>query len=312
PKPCLVMEWCAFGCLTDVLKNPDETICWPEFFSFGSQMLQSVYALHIREPPIVHRDLKSLNYLVDRYYCIKLCDFGLARMTQQKGTTIRESLAEELRNTRGTYEYLAPEIYSGEIYTAKSDIYSLAIILWEIAYRCLKREWMKPYGDLKHMIPAALYISVAKRQSRPKFPDNCPPIIRDLITGAWHQDPAQRPSIDILMSAFLATQQVYESNTTEWDALIAPPEESADVAIELPNDDDDQVRRSTSGQNPPEESDISVPESSDSSDSSGSFQQEALLSQYKALMEKFPNDLPLFERMLRRLAEKLENRSASD
>ena len=310
PKPCLVMEWCGFGSLTDVLRNPDETIAWPEFFSFGTQMLQSVYALHMREPPIVHRDLKSLNYLVDRYYCIKLCDFGLARQTQQKGTTIRESLAEELRNTRGTYEYLAPEIYSGEMYSEKSDIYSLAIILWEIVNRCLKREWMKPYGDQK-MIPAALYIGVAKRGNRPRFPDNCPTPITQLISAAWSTDPAARPTIDLMLKGFLALQELYESNTPEWDQLITPPEEPVEVAVELPNDDDDQVRKTTSSMKLLELA-ISSADQTDPAQPSSSnetLQKDALLSQYKALMEKFPNDLSLFERMLRRLAEKLENAS---
>jgi len=236
PAPSLLMEWCGRGSLTSVLSNKDETIGWNEVFKFGREMLQGVYALHMYEPPIVHRDIKSLNYLVDTHYNVKLCDFGLARLTMKTqrdasgNQVIREStsLEEELSSTRGTYEYIAPEIYGGAIYSPKSDVFSLAIIMWEIIYRCIHREYQRPYSEYKQfIIPAALYINVAKKGIRCTIPERTPPPMKAFLERCWSQDPKDRPNTAEMMEELLQLQKVYSENMNEWDQCI----------IELPSDD---------------------------------------------------------------------------
>jgi len=39
---------------------------------------------------------------------------------------------------RGTFAYCAPEVYHGQTYTPKADVYSFSIVLWELMVRCLK------------------------------------------------------------------------------------------------------------------------------------------------------------------------------
>eukprot|EP01124_Arcella_intermedia_P014365 TRINITY_DN2078_c1_g1_i2.p1 TRINITY_DN2078_c1_g1~~TRINITY_DN2078_c1_g1_i2.p1 ORF type:complete len:677 (+),score=132.36 TRINITY_DN2078_c1_g1_i2:27-2057(+) len=139
PRICLILEYCSGGALYNELKK-DTKIGWENFFQWGSEIIQGLNTLHNSDPQIVHRDLKTLNLLIDADNHIKIADFGLSRIikTEQRLST--------LSKLRGTYCYTAPEIYFGNKYTYKSDIYSLSIILWEIVTKVVKGTYVPPYS----------------------------------------------------------------------------------------------------------------------------------------------------------------------
>ncbi len=74
--------------------------------------------LHTYSPPIIHRDLKSGNLLVDGYYHVKVADFGLAKFQTDQ--------TEKNKTFCGTLLWTAPEVFSGNGYTEKADIYSFS------------------------------------------------------------------------------------------------------------------------------------------------------------------------------------------
>lgn len=76
-----------------------------------------------RELSIVHRDIKPDNIFVSANHKFKLGDFGVAR-------TIEKTMAGLSR--KGTYSYMAPEIYNGKEYGFEADIYSLGIVLYKL------------------------------------------------------------------------------------------------------------------------------------------------------------------------------------
>lgn len=81
--------------------------------------------LHSRSPPIAHRDLKSGNLLVDEDWHIKVSDFGLA---QAKLTTHAHTQV-------GTFAWMAPEVLENQPYDERADVYSFAIVMWELAVK---------------------------------------------------------------------------------------------------------------------------------------------------------------------------------
>ncbi len=90
------------------------------------EILEAVNHLHEHKPPLIHRDLKPGNILLNRKSkdrFVKIGDFGLA--------TLHEMIGQSHTSDVGTAKYIAPEVDTKE-YTTKADIYSLGAILMEL------------------------------------------------------------------------------------------------------------------------------------------------------------------------------------
>jgi serine/threonine protein kinase len=72
---------------------------------------------------IIHRDVKPDNIFLNKYDDFKLGDFGIARQLEK---------TQSVRSQKGTYQYMAPEVYRGESYNETVDIYSLGIMLYRM------------------------------------------------------------------------------------------------------------------------------------------------------------------------------------
>jgi serine/threonine-protein kinase len=75
---------------------------------------------------IIHRDIKPENIFVSRFGDFKLGDFGIARELEKTMSSLSK---------KGTYSYMAPEMYRGETYDRRVDIYSLGIVLYKLLNR---------------------------------------------------------------------------------------------------------------------------------------------------------------------------------
>jgi serine/threonine protein kinase len=58
---------------------------------------------------------------------VKVCDFGLSR-------SVNKGNLETFKKLRGTFAYCAPEVFKGESCTAKSDVFSMGIVIWELMH----------------------------------------------------------------------------------------------------------------------------------------------------------------------------------
>jgi len=139
--------------------------------------------LHSGNPPVLHRDLKSANLVLDESYTAKVCDFGLSRLKAQE---------RSMTGNCGTVQWMAPEVLANISYNEKADVYSYGIIVWEL----LSREC--PYDG---MSPIQCALAVLNRDKRPEIPKWCPPPLHALIRSCTTKDPTQRPSFEQILLA---------------------------------------------------------------------------------------------------------------
>lgn len=126
----LVYEYMPLGSLEDHLLDfqPENTpLSWCTRLKIAIGAAKGIEYLHdTANPPVIYRNLKSSNILLDYEYNAKLSDFGLAKLGPEGEKTHVPS------RVMGTYGYCAPEYHRTGHLTSKSDIYSFGVILLEI------------------------------------------------------------------------------------------------------------------------------------------------------------------------------------
>lgn len=186
PNLSIVTEYLSRGSLYRLLHRPGakEVLDERRRLSMAYDVAKGMNYLHKRNPPIVHRDLKSPNLLVDKKYTVKVCDFGLSRL---KANTFLSS-----KSAAGTPEWMAPEVLRDEPSNEKSDIYSFGVIMWEIA------TLQQPWGNLN---PAQVVAAVGFKHKRLEIPRNLNPQIAAIIEACWANEPWKRPSFASIMDS---------------------------------------------------------------------------------------------------------------
>ncbi|OQR92389.1 protein kinase [Achlya hypogyna] len=182
PNRCLVVELLPRGSLWGVLRT-SRSIDELMRIGFINDTAKGMSYLHNFQPPILHRDLKSPNLLVDRNYAIKISDFGLSRV---------KAHVQTMTGNCGTVQWMAPEVLGNQKYTEKADVFSFGIVIWE----CVTGEC--PYDGMTQ-IQAAL--GVLNRNLRPVVPKTCPPFLAQLMKACWARQPELRPSFLQIVSA---------------------------------------------------------------------------------------------------------------
>ncbi|EGG23797.1 ankyrin repeat-containing protein [Cavenderia fasciculata] len=227
PRLCMVMENCGRGSLYHVMNNEKYDIGWDSTFRFAIETARGIECLHKWNPQIVHRDLKSLNLLVNDKWEVKVCDFGLSRFNTG-------SNMETLTKMRGTFAYCAPEVYFGEQFSVKSDVYSIGMILWELVTRCINCRYERPFSEFKNLQhDFQIIIQTAKRGLRPTIPPACPANFAALINNCWDAKFENRPTCTDIVSALQTLETEYKSNKDLWEKAIKP------LPIKPNGDDDD-------------------------------------------------------------------------
>jgi len=210
PRLCMVMEYCARGSLFKVLKDDKLDFDWKRGIEICNEMTAGLLALH--KSNIYHRDLKSLNLLVTQEWHVKLCDFGLSRFNTKDNL-------DTMKQMRGTFAYVDPEVYNNGTFTAASDIYSMGIIFWEVANRIVTGKYAQPYSEYKHIqFDFQIVVQAAKSDLRPTIPPKCPPPFTQLINALLHKTQSERPSLTQTEEAIGSIQSSYLSDPAKWDA----------------------------------------------------------------------------------------------
>ncbi|XP_047955161.1 probable serine/threonine-protein kinase PBL21 [Salvia hispanica] len=149
----LVYEFMQMGSLENHLFEPTQTpLSWSTRLKIAVGAARGLEYLHCKaNPPVIYRDLKSSNILLDKDFNAKLSDFGLAKLGPVGDNTHVST------RVMGTYGYCAPEYAMSGKLTLKSDIYSFGVVMLELitgrkAIDCTKIPgeqnlviWCRPY-----------------------------------------------------------------------------------------------------------------------------------------------------------------------
>ncbi|WOL16595.1 serine/threonine-protein kinase [Canna indica] len=126
----LVYEYMPLGCLEDHLLDvsPNQKpLSWYTRMKIAHSAGQGLEYLHENvNPPVIYRDLKSSNILLDEDFSGKLSDFGLAKLGLMGDATHVSS------RVMGTYGYCAPEYARTGLITLRSDVYSFGVVMLEL------------------------------------------------------------------------------------------------------------------------------------------------------------------------------------
>ncbi|XVE76774.1 hypothetical protein DITRI_Ditri13aG0007700 [Diplodiscus trichospermus] len=123
----LVVEFMSNGTLYDVLhSNSSRPLNWGRRIRLALQVATALETLHSQKPPIIHRDVKSANVLIDRNFNARLGDFGLALSCGVDDYRLRST------PPAGTIGYLDPCYVTPDNLSTKADVFSFGILLLEI------------------------------------------------------------------------------------------------------------------------------------------------------------------------------------
>ena len=154
----MCMEYCAGGNIDSFMRwrNLSNRVC----LQFITDVAEGLKYLHQLRPPVLHRDLKPQNVLVDRDneqrdYILKLADFGLAK------TFPNQSAAVAATGNVGTWDWMAPEVCvsSGEScqYNCAADVFSFGLFILSLLTHQLGRELSAHTGMYCHFDAAVLF-----------------------------------------------------------------------------------------------------------------------------------------------------------
>jgi serine/threonine protein kinase len=193
PRYCIVMEYMPEGSLYNALRT-EKLIDWTPRLKIATDIACGLAFLH--KAKILHRDIKSLNVLLDKGLRAKLTDFGLSKIKTE--TLTSPTTKTSAKDSVGTLAWMAPELFKRRaVYTAKSDIYSLGVTLWELAAR------KNPFSDAHN---PGLIQSWVEKGDREEFPEDCPLKLRSVIEACWDGDPAKRPDSDLVACFFTSKE----------------------------------------------------------------------------------------------------------
>ncbi|CAN1181120.1 Calcium/calmodulin-regulated receptor-like kinase 2 [Linum perenne] len=140
----LIYEFMSNGSLANVLYNNETNILsWEDRLQIALDISHGIEYLHEGAvPPVIHRDLKSANILLDQSMRAKVADFGLSK---------EDAFDEHNSGLKGTYGYIDPVYIATNRFTTKSDIYSFGVIIFELITGIHPHQNLMEYVNLAAM-----------------------------------------------------------------------------------------------------------------------------------------------------------------
>ncbi|KAE9027103.1 hypothetical protein PF011_g2202 [Phytophthora fragariae] len=238
----LVMELCPKGSVYSVIHNEDVKIDWSLLLRMMVDSSRGMHFLHSSKPPILHRDLKSVNLLIDADWRCKVSDFGLSKLKafrdDQNESGVAASVSSGTKNVPrvfiGSSVWIAPEVFKGEEHSEKADVYSFGVILFEALSSSV------PYNSIS--VDAVPFVVQAGKRPTDFITLELPPgdamqDLYNLMTRCWSAEIYARPSFSIIIST-LQSILTKHCGDEKWEDHIIYPDRKIVNPTNAPADDD--------------------------------------------------------------------------
>lgn len=237
----LVYEFMQRGSLENHLfrrGNYNQALSWAIRIKIAVGAAKGLAFLHEAERPIIYRDFKTSNILLDLHYNAKLSDFGLAK----DGPTGDKTHVST--RVMGTYGYAAPEYVATGHLTARSDVYSFGVVLLEIltGRRAVDKtkpggeqnlvEWAKPYLHDKRKV-----FRIVDPRLEGQYSMKAAHRVATLASSCLCTDPRMRPlmkEVVELLEPLLHTREAAKSSYNVGYNSLIPASSSARRAYKNP------------------------------------------------------------------------------
>lgn len=179
PSIYLILEYMDGGNLSSLVHSKEE-YCFKDVMLWFLCAAKALDFLHSACQEIIHRDVKPGNMVLDKSRkTLKLCDLGLSRICKTK-----------MSNKSGTCIYMAPQVFRGNKYGTKADIFSLSVSLAETLVREL------PYKELSHLAELT-FTEEVYRGKRPNLANavvSYTTEVKEMIKKGWKHKEEDRPT----------------------------------------------------------------------------------------------------------------------
>ncbi|KAI9087647.1 hypothetical protein K1719_030517 [Acacia pycnantha] len=203
PVFCIITEYMAGGSLRSYLhQQRPNSVSLNLALKLALDIAKGMQYLH--SEGVLHRDLKSENLLLGEDMCVKVADFGISCLESQIGSA---------KGFTGTYRWMAPEMIKEKHHSKKVDVYSFAIVLWELL------TGLTPFHN---MTPEQAAFAVSIKNARPPLPADCPKAFSLLINRCWSSNPDKRPNFDEIVSILEMYSESLEEDP-EFFSTYTPP-----------------------------------------------------------------------------------------
>ncbi|GBB86926.1 hypothetical protein RclHR1_13380002 [Rhizophagus clarus] len=179
--------------LRKYLQQNYNKLTWSERIQIAVGIIDAVFKIH--DANAIHRDLHSGNVLYDFGGVFSISDLGFCGPADKP-----------LKSIYGNLPYIAPEVIIGKEQTFKSDIYSIAILMWEIS------SGQPPFFNYEHNYDLAMNII---NGIRPKIVPGTPLEYKNLMERCWDADPLKRPDTNTLLDEINELNLYYQNQPNE-------------------------------------------------------------------------------------------------
>ncbi|KAD3067945.1 hypothetical protein E3N88_35825 [Mikania micrantha] len=205
----LVYEFMTRGSLENHLFRRTIPLTWSNRIKIATGAAKGLAFLHEGTKPIIYRDFKTSNILLDTEYNVKLSDFGLAKAGPQGDKTHVST------RVVGTYGYAAPEYVMTGHLTTKSDVYSFGVVLLEILTGRRSMDKKRPSGEQNLVMWARPYLADKRKVYQlvdPRLELNYSvkgvQKVSQIAYNCLSRDSKARPSMDEVVKALSPLQQL--------------------------------------------------------------------------------------------------------